>query len=150
MNGTILSSLLYLMVTTINSSASEKMNHLQLNIAPLEASSGCLRIAIFDKESAFLNTEEAVYLKVEPVKGKKLEPIKIGPLSYGEYAVAIFHDINDNGKLDTNLFGVPKEPYAFSNSAGTKWKKPSFTDAKVTLDEPSKELSFVLKFWKDQ
>lgn len=35
----------------------------------------------------------------------------------GEYALLAYHDINNNGKLDTNFLGIPKEPFAFSNNA---------------------------------
>jgi uncharacterized protein (DUF2141 family) len=31
----------------------------------------------------------------------------------GKYAIAVIHDENCNGKLDTNMFGIPKEGYGF-------------------------------------
>lgn len=34
----------------------------------------------------------------------------------GVYAVAVFHDINSNAKLDKNFLGIPSEGYAFSNN----------------------------------
>ncbi len=50
----------------------------------------------------------------------------------GEYAIKLFHDVNGNGEMDTNLFGIPTEPYAFSNNAigsmgPAKWKDAKFT-----------------------
>lgn len=33
----------------------------------------------------------------------------------GEYAVVVFHDANDNGAIDHNLIGFPKEALGFSN-----------------------------------
>jgi uncharacterized protein (DUF2141 family) len=33
----------------------------------------------------------------------------------GTYALAVIHDENMNGKLDTNFLGMPKEGYGFSN-----------------------------------
>jgi uncharacterized protein (DUF2141 family) len=33
----------------------------------------------------------------------------------GEYAVVVFHDANDNGMIDHNLIGFPKEALGFSN-----------------------------------
>jgi uncharacterized protein (DUF2141 family) len=36
----------------------------------------------------------------------------------GEYGIAVFHDRNGNGKLDTTLPGLPSEPYGFSNDIG--------------------------------
>ena len=50
----------------------------------------------------------------------------------GEYAIKLFHDVNGNGEMDANLFGIPTEPYAFSNNAvgsmgPAKWKDAKFT-----------------------
>ena len=39
-------------------------------------------------------------------------------LASGEYLFSIFQDNNDNGKLDTNLLGIPKELFGFSNYDG--------------------------------
>ena len=35
----------------------------------------------------------------------------------GDYAVKSFHDVDGDGKMNTNPFGMPTEPYAFSNNA---------------------------------
>jgi uncharacterized protein (DUF2141 family) len=36
----------------------------------------------------------------------------------GEYLIALFQDTNNNGKLDTNFLGFPKEPVGLSNYGG--------------------------------
>ena len=58
----------------------------------------------------------------------------------GEYLVMLVHDINKNGKLDTNFIGMPKEPVGLSNYDGKgipgKFKKHKFTvseDLTVTI-----------------
>jgi uncharacterized protein (DUF2141 family) len=47
----------------------------------------------------------------------------------GEYAVAVFEDVNGNGKLDTNFLGIPKEPVGVSRNAKGKFGPPKFVDA---------------------
>jgi uncharacterized protein (DUF2141 family) len=54
-------------------------------------------------------------------------------LTPGTYAVACFHDENGNGKLDTGLFGIPKEGTVASNNAKGFMGPPSFDKAKFTL-----------------
>ena len=56
----------------------------------------------------------------------------------GRYAIAVFQDLNGNGKLDQSFFGVPKEPYGFSRDAeGSGLTPPGFEAAAVSLgDEP--------------
>ncbi|MDB2408843.1 DUF2141 domain-containing protein [Crocinitomicaceae bacterium] len=46
----------------------------------------------------------------------------------------MFHDKNNNGKLDKNAFGIPLEPYGFSQNARARFSAPSFNDAKIVLD----------------
>ena len=47
----------------------------------------------------------------------------------GKYAIMAYHDENNNGKLDTNFLGIPKEGYGFSNNAKGKFSAPSFEKA---------------------
>jgi choloylglycine hydrolase len=52
----------------------------------------------------------------------------------GEYAIAAFHDVNANKKLDGGLFGIPKEPYAFSrNKKGLFGLPPKYKQVKFIL-----------------
>ncbi|MCP1335524.1 DUF2141 domain-containing protein [Hyphomicrobiales bacterium FT118] len=51
----------------------------------------------------------------------------------GEYAVIVFHDENDNGLLDTGIFGVPVEGYGFSNNAEGFLSAPAWRAARVVL-----------------
>ena len=62
----------------------------------------------------------------------------------GEYAVAISHDLNGNGKLDKNLFGYPKEPFGFSNNFKPKLSSPSFSDCKFTFNHANSTISIKL------
>ena len=54
-------------------------------------------------------------------------------LPAGQYAVALFHDADGNGKLSTNILGMPKEGYAFSNNASSFLGVPGFKDASFYL-----------------
>ena len=50
------------------------------------------------------------------------------------YAIIVFQDLNKNEKLDKGWFGIPKEPYGFSNNPSTKKGAPSFGE--VILSQP--------------
>ena len=55
-------------------------------------------------------------------------------LPVGLYAIALFHDENKNVKLDTGLFGIPLERYAFSNNRRGLFGPPRFKDAAILLN----------------
>jgi uncharacterized protein (DUF2141 family) len=65
----------------------------------------------------------------------------------GNYAIAVIHDENRNGELDTNMFGIPKEGYGFSSGAKVTMSAPSFSDAVFYMMEDIKCLYlFTIKF----
>lgn len=54
-------------------------------------------------------------------------------LAPGEYAVRLYHDLNDDGEMNTNPFGMPTEPYAFSNDAKGRFGPAKWDDAKFSV-----------------
>lgn len=56
-------------------------------------------------------------------KGEPLNYV-FGEFPSGTYIIRAFVDVNENGKLDTGMFG-PTEPYGFSNNARGQFGPPS-------------------------
>lgn len=59
----------------------------------------------------------------------------ITDLAYGEYALAIYQDINSNDEMDKNLIGFPKERYAFSNNFQVSVKLPEYAQCSFKYDQ---------------
>jgi len=59
----------------------------------------------------------------------------IDDLAPGRYALTAFHDENDNGDLDTGLFGIPTEGYGFGNDAKATFGPPDFEAAAITVGD---------------
>jgi uncharacterized protein (DUF2141 family) len=93
---------------------------------------GEIRIAIFDSKNGYL--ENPSLAEIVPVSQTKIE-WQIENLAYGQYAIAIYHDKNKNGKLDTNMLGIPLEEYGFSNNARGRFGPASWSQAKFTVNE---------------
>ncbi|MDH3695123.1 MAG: DUF2141 domain-containing protein [Gammaproteobacteria bacterium] len=51
---------------------------------------------------------------------------QLGQLKAGVYAVSIYYDENGDGKLNTGMFGIPKELVGFSNNVKGVFGPPSF------------------------
>jgi uncharacterized protein (DUF2141 family) len=54
-------------------------------------------------------------------------------LPAGEYALSVFQDVNDNGKLERNFIGIPKEPAGLSNNLRPRFGPPKYKDAAFTV-----------------
>ena len=86
-----------------------------------------------------VNSEEN-YKKRQPIKAAKSNVVdgRVSVMFYsipkGDYAVMAYHDVNNNGKLDTNFLGIPSEPFAFSNNVNGFMGAPKFEKAKFIVD----------------
>ena len=64
----------------------------------------------------------------------------------GRYALAVIHDENMNGKLDTNRLGIPTEGYGFSNDVKGLLGPPSFAAASFAYGGRILELRIRLEY----
>ncbi len=46
----------------------------------------------------------------------------------------MYQDLNGNGKLDTNLFGVPKEPWGTSANVRPRMRAPRFEEGALNVN----------------
>ncbi|NHZ95180.1 DUF2141 domain-containing protein [Massilia sp. CCM 8734] len=103
---------------------------LTIRIDDVRSGDGTLQVALYDSAGTFLKKSVGATGE-KAVKGSTTVIVK--DLPEGDYAYAIFHDANGNGKMDANLMGIPTEDYAFSNDALGKMGPPKFVDARFTL-----------------
>lgn len=78
------------------------------------ARTGAVMIALYDSEAGY-EGGPAVARAAIPASGPVVA--RFENLPAGDYAVKAFHDLDGDGEMDTNPFGLPTEPYAFSNNA---------------------------------
>jgi uncharacterized protein (DUF2141 family) len=64
----------------------------------------------------------------------------------GRYAVVVIHDENSNHKLDKNMFGIPKEGFAFTNNPKVFLTAPSFDTAAIPVACPTTETTIHLTY----
>jgi len=72
---------------------------------------------------------------------------RFDPIPAGTYAVGCIHDENKNFKLDTGLFGIPKEGTVASNQAKPgMFGPPSFKDAQFTFSGAASKLELKMGY----
>lgn len=102
---------------------------LTVNVTNLESRTGTVVIGVYGKNNKFLDEKDEIKeYRFKPKNGKL--SVKISDLEFGEFGMAIYQDVDGDGKITKNLIGVPKEPYAFSNNYKPTVKAPSFDDCK--------------------
>ncbi len=116
---------------------------LLVTVNGVKAGQGNLRIAVFD-EAHRDEFPDGEYLSgVEVPATEEQMTIDISNVESCDYAIAIIQDLNENGKLDKNFLGIPKEPYGFSG----KWKSggSSYEKALFNTDEVGFAITITLK-----
>ncbi|WP_262692351.1 DUF2141 domain-containing protein [Kordiimonas aestuarii] len=107
---------------------------LTVKIGNIREAKGNILIAVYDTPENFLRPGGMT-------AGMKLQAATEGVshtfagLEAGTYAVSVFHDVNGDGKLESNYMGVPQEPVGMSRDARGSFGPPAFTDAAFTLPQ---------------
>lgn len=107
-------------------------NELLVEVQGVQSSVGNINVAVYNRSEGFLKFE-GVYISDSARAVKGLTQIVISDLPNGEYALAVFHDKNENNLLDTNWLGIPKEPIGFSNARMKTFGPPSFRDCSFRI-----------------
>ena len=66
-------------------------------------------------------------------------------IPYGEYAIKVYHDANNDDKLNKNFLGMPTEEYGFSNNARGSFGPPSWDDAKFMFNSAKDTLHITIQ-----
>ncbi len=116
---------------------------LSIRIDGIRAQAGQLQIALVDSEAGWDNRAKPVRAVRQAPEGKSLQ-IVFEDLAPGDYAVMVMHDENGNGKLDTNLIGIPVEGYGFSNNPRVM-RKPTWDEARFAFGEAGQTIHIDLR-----
>ena len=104
---------------------------LTIEIVGARSSTGVVAVGLFAPGPGWLAERSAVKYERQPAGARTVFVMTDVPP--GRYAIAATHDENGNGKLDTNLVGLPTEPYGFSRDARGVLSQPAFDDAAIDV-----------------
>jgi uncharacterized protein (DUF2141 family) len=135
---------------------------LRITVKGIRSPHGVILIGLYDSAESFdraigLSDKEGFLNDPTRVVGAALRAnvalnggMLFSNLEPGRYAIIVFHDENSNGRLDKTFWGVPTEPYGFSNGARGVLGSPKFDDATITLDGSDKTVVITLIYHGDR
>ncbi|MDQ0568864.1 uncharacterized protein (DUF2141 family) [Variovorax paradoxus] len=116
---------------------------LSLNVAGGPATEATLYVALYDSAAAFAGGKSLAAQTV-PLRAGAAQ-LRFNGLAPGRYALRVFADENGNGKLDTNLVGMPIERYGFSNDAKGNRGAPDFEAAALNVESADLQTAIQLR-----
>ena len=120
---------------------------IHVNILNIKNSKGTVACALFNSPTGFpreflKHATTIMIIKIRDAQAR-CDFLDIPP---GTYALAVIHDANRDGKLNTNWLGHPKEGYGFSNNAKGILGPPSFPEASFLYDGQDMEMTIRLHY----
>jgi uncharacterized protein (DUF2141 family) len=98
-----------------------------VNVTDLKAESGAVYASLQDPSQKAVQKQTALVQK----NNAQLVFQNVPP---GTYAVRLFQDENDNKKMDTGIFGIPKEGWGVSNNVKASFGPPKFDAMLFTVN----------------
>ena len=133
----ILIGIIVAAVTTLTYSQS-----LKVTVKNVKSSNGMVRLALYNSEELHMK-KEIQTREVKPTNG--VAEVFFENVIPGVYSISVMHDVNDNKELDTNLIGIPKEGFGFSNDAMGTFGPPDFKKASFSYPD-KKEMVISLRY----
>lgn len=127
--------ILFFMVISMTTIAQNPM--LKINVKGFESNKGTLMLEVLDSQ------KKSIKRLIQPIANKQVS-VEIKDLNAGQYSVRVFHDENDNKKLDSGMFGIPKEAWGMSNNVKAIMGPPDFKESLFWLKE-DKTFEILLK-----
>lgn len=120
---------------------------IHVKILNIKNSTGVVACALFESSEGFPYEylHFATNIMVIKIRDKQAR-CDFEDIPPGTYALAVVHDENMNGKLDTKWLGIPTEGYGFSNNAKALLGAPSFSATSFPYDGQNLELMIGLNY----
>jgi len=115
--------------------------NLTVNVTNVNFPEGKIMLALFNSKETYFDLDQMV-AGFEIRADSSVVTCTFQDLPTGTYAITIYHDKNNNGEMDRNWLGMPKEGYAFSNNFTSAIRPASFNDAAFQL---RKDTTLVIK-----
>ena len=133
-----------LLMIVLNSFETFAQSSLEIHVDNIKSKKGSIRFGLFTSEADYL--KNPVEKRIIKSTGKDVTVV-FENLQPGDYALSVIHDENDNGELDSNAFGIPKEGFGFGNNALGSFGPPSFEKAKIKIADQDVKQDIKLKYF---
>lgn len=104
---------------------------LELTIAAVASGQGNVTVVVYDNPGGFLERGGRLFKARLPARTGTLSTCLALPKP-GKYAVAVYHDVDDDGKFDRTWVGLPAEGWGFSNDPPRSFGVPTFAEVAFT------------------
>ena len=100
-----------------------------VEVRGVRSEAGSVVVALYGSIDGFPSRFEKALRKLSVKIRDGKANVRFEGVAPGRYAVCAVHDENGNGRLDTNILGIPREGVGVSNNVRNRFGPPGFEDA---------------------
>jgi uncharacterized protein (DUF2141 family) len=119
-------------ITLFQNSQNKTEGNLKINITNIKEKTGYIRVGLYNNPKDFPKNGKA-YKNVSAKVVGNTATVSFNNIPGGNYAIALFHDENNDTECNLNYFGIPKEGIGFSNNIKPRTSAPDFQETMVVL-----------------
>ncbi|WP_125781309.1 DUF2141 domain-containing protein [Pseudoalteromonas rubra] len=123
-------------------STSAMAQDLTITFTGLAHQSGTLKLVAYDSPAGFIQ-HQAWRVAQQQVSTANPE-LTLRDVEPGQYSFMVYQDLNNDGRLNRNRFGMPLEPYGFSNNARPAGA-PQFGQLAVRITQSNQQLEITMR-----
>ncbi|MEL6531218.1 MAG: DUF2141 domain-containing protein [Pseudomonadota bacterium] len=128
-------------------SAPASAGTITITVTDIRNSEGVVRACITSLESAFPRCNRDPNAQRSVVDASGTVTFRFPNVAPGEYAIALLHDENEDGKANRVLGMAPKEGYGFSRDAPVRMAPPDWDDAVFTVGSAAQNLTIKMRYF---
>jgi len=126
-------------------SAADEGRTITVNVSTFRNSKGALGCRLYAGPDGFPKKLTHKLQQAVPIRGPSAT-CRFTGIAPGTYAVAVVHDENNNGQVDTNFLGVPTEGYGVSNNRTYAMSWPKWDESKFQVADKDVVLNVTLRY----
>jgi len=104
-----------------------------VKVSGIENNKGVIQIGLYNSETSFPDYDKN-FKGVSSKADKSGVSYTFTNIPTGTYAVAVWHDENEDKTMNKNLFGAPTENYGFSRNIYGSFGPPKFEEVSLELN----------------
>ena len=127
-------------------STSAQFGTITVHITGMTNLAGMFGVSLYNSKKGFPGKHEEAFASTLKKVTRTNDSVIFENIPYGNYAISIMHDENNNGKLDTNFLGIPKEGVGVSNNPKIGFGGPKFQNSVFILDRKELDVRIAMKY----
>ncbi len=136
-------TLLFLIISFFYVSLQAQNHDLTVKVDNIKDVQGVIRMSLFNNDKYPQEGEEFRSYKFDVTSN--IVSYKCPNLPAGKYAIALYHDKNNDDECNMTFMGIPKEAFGISNNVTIYLTAPTFEEAAFYVNK-NKTITITLKY----